>query len=318
MDRSHWSESSRMATSTAAPAVRAAFDALVDYAGLFPPARLPMAQATAEYAAARSGRHAWILGRFIISASTLVSAGASACDAPLSVIVDADPDPRQWFRSMQTLLESLAAFHEKRRSVEALEAPLPKMHGEGFDGTIAQLGAYVARAGLSDLPVYAEIPRGAGWTQRLPSAMAAASRAGLGAKLRCGGLTEDAFPSIDEVAQFVAAAAQAGVGFKATAGLHHPVRHRDAATGFPMHGFLNILAAAALAPSVDGETLRRIIAEEEPTAFTFDDRSFAWRHERVSVDRIILTRSKAFVAYGSCSFAEPVDDLTALGMLPRE
>lgn len=83
-----------------------------------------------------------------------------------------------------------------------------------------------------------------------------------------------------------------------------------------MHGFLNLIAAAALAPRVDSRTLQRIVAEEEPTAFTFDDAFFSWRNERIDVAELTQTRNDAFVGYGSCSFSEPVEDLAALGFLP--
>ncbi|HEY6326505.1 MAG TPA: hypothetical protein VIW73_08370, partial [Candidatus Cybelea sp.] len=114
---------------------------------------------------------------------------------------------------------------------------------------------------------------------------------------------------------FILAANNARVPFKATAGLHHPVRRLDAAGGFMMHGFLNLLAAAALAARVDSNTLRRIVAEEDPSAFRFDDDSFAWRDERIGIDDLTQARRAAFVAYGSCSFSEPIGDLSALGIL---
>jgi hypothetical protein len=145
-------------------------------------------------------------------------------------------------------------------------------------------------------------------------ALAAASGAGLRAKLRCGGVTAQAFPSVDEVADFIAAAAAQRVAFKATAGLHHPVRHIDAATGFPMHGFLNLLTAAALATRVSREMLHAIVAEEDAGAFTFSPATLQWRSERIDSTQLAAVRD-AFIAYGSCSFSEPVEDLTALGML---
>jgi hypothetical protein len=170
---------------------------------------------------------------------------------------------------------------------------------------------------LADLPVFVELTRSDRWGELLAPAMEALQRHGFGAKLRCGGLTAAAFPSVADVAAFVACAQRNRVPFKATAGLHHPVRHLNAATGFTMHGFLNLLAAAALAPRVDETALQRIVAEEEPAAFEFDEESFSWRGERIGVRELALTRREAFVAYGRCSFAEPVDDLTALGILAR-
>lgn len=44
---------------------------LIDHAPLFPPASLPLDEALAEHARARSGEHAWLLGRFVVPASRL-------------------------------------------------------------------------------------------------------------------------------------------------------------------------------------------------------------------------------------------------------
>src|SRR5512147_310272 len=44
---------------------------LIDYAGLFPPAGLGMAQAVANYARYRQSPHSWALGRFIVPAARL-------------------------------------------------------------------------------------------------------------------------------------------------------------------------------------------------------------------------------------------------------
>jgi hypothetical protein len=314
-----------MSTSTALrPSVRVALNALVDYAGLFPPATLAMDAAVAEYARERRGPAAWMLGRFIVPASRveelLAAIGESGEPFELSVIVDADPEPRRWFASLQETLTAVARLRgqERRVRVGALEVPLPSpaSQRETFDAPLGQLGASIDRAGLRDLPVYAEAPRGPRWLESLADTLCAASRARLGAKLRCGGVTAQAFPSVAEVAAFVRAASGAGVAFKATAGLHHPVRHVDAATGFPMHGFLNVLGAAAFASRVDATTLEGIVAEEDAAAFVFDDVGFAWRDRRATLAELESARAAAFVAYGSCSFAEPVEDLIGLRILP--
>jgi len=69
-----------------------------------------------------------------------------------------------------------------------------------------------------------------------------ADPAGLGAraKVRCGGLTPEAYPSTADLAGFLHRAAAARVPFKATAGLHHPLPNP------PMHGFVNLFLAACL------------------------------------------------------------------------
>ena len=305
-----------MTTSTALrPSVRAALHGLIDYAGLFPPAQLSLDAAQREYREARGGPYAWMLGRFILAARRLEESPGDFGE-PLSAIVDPDVDA----------LHRLADAKRGGAAVEALEIPLmesvsPFREHLSRDDVLDALGALesdLVVAGLRDLAAFAEIPRGGAWWRSLDETMSAAARFRLGAKLRCGGLTAGAFPSVEEVAAFVGAAARAEVPFKATAGLHHPVRHRDAATGFVMHGFLNLLAAAALAARVDAETLERVVGEEDPRAFAFDQETFAWRDQRVSVAELQRVRREGFIAYGSCSFSEPVEDLTALGVLPAQ
>jgi hypothetical protein len=305
-----------MATSTAMyPSVRTAFAELIDYAGLFPPAALELPTASREYQTARSGPHAWMLGRFIVAASQLERA-AVAFEAGFSVIVEPTADA----------LASVARMRAHAKTIAALEIPLqnslsPSRERLSRDEVLDLLGALeadLAVSGLRDLPAFVEIPRTGPWWNVLPEIMNALARFRLAAKLRCGGVTAAAYPSVAEVAIFIAAAQSANVAFKATAGLHHPVRHVDPATGFVMHGFLNLIAAAALAPRADPELLARVIADEDPSAFAFDDESFTWRDQRIELAELQRARDASFVSYGSCSFAEPVEDLTALGLLaPR-
>jgi hypothetical protein len=290
-----------MTTSTAVrPSVRAAFDALIDYAGLFPPAGLAPAAAQLEYLTARAGPYAWMLGRFIVPAAGLTE--PSSFNGPFSVIVE----PRL------EALNALAMLRTPELDIEALEIPL----GTGRPEIVNLLEAGLSVARLRDIPAFAEIPRAQPWRETLAAIMSALALAGVGAKMRCGGLTASAFPSVEEVAAFIAAAQTSGVPFKATAGLHHPVRHVDPQTGFTMHGFLNLLAAAALAPSLQAEALATIVAEQDPSAFRFEDECFWWRDRRIDLATLKHARHSGFVAYGSCSFDEPVEDLVALGILP--
>jgi hypothetical protein len=105
--------------------------------------------------------------------------------------------------------------------------------------------------------------------------------------------------------------------FKATAGLHHPLRHVDADTGLPAHGFLNLLAASALsaAHGSTAGTLERVLAQEDPAAFTVSERGLEAEGLRASTGQIAAARRHLFTGYGSCSWREPVEDLRRLGML---
>ncbi|HVA27700.1 MAG TPA: hypothetical protein VNF68_05940 [Candidatus Baltobacteraceae bacterium] len=307
-----------MSTSThVLPPVRTAFRRFIDYAGLFPPAKLDMRPALEAYRAAQGGAFDWMLGRFIVPASLLDALDAVAAGSAVdcSVILDAKRGAREWFVSAQGLLERVAG----RADVGCLEVPLPPLASkrETYDATIGQVAMLAERRGLRDRPIYVELPRDERWRELLPGAMVALSRYGLGAKLRCGGVVAEAFPDVDEVGTFISAAGAEHVPFKATAGLHHPVRHQNAATGFKMHGFLNLLCASVFVHRVDAATRDAILADETASNFSFDERTLAWRDLRASDEEIAAAREHGFVAYGSCSFDEPLEDLSALSMLPE-
>lgn len=123
---------------------------------------------------------------------------------------------------------------------------------------------------------------------------------GLRAKVRCGG---SVLPSVPALTEFIRACRRLEVPFKATAGLHHPVRSGDD------HGFLNLLAAAVFGDEEEA------LAEEEPTAFEVTNETFAWRERRAGPEEIARARRELFVSFGSCSAQEPIDGLRALGML---
>lgn len=139
---------------------------------------------------------------------------------------------------------------------------------------------------------------------------------GLRAKIRTGGITPDAFPAVANVAEFIRACKAKGVAFKATAGLHHPLRCVKPLTYEPnaplgtMHGFLNVFLAAALPDQANA-----VLAETDPEAFAFDDDGAWWRGHRVSTEEIIAMRRDFATSFGSCSFEEPIADLRALGWL---
>jgi hypothetical protein len=65
-----------------------------------------------------------------------------------------------------------------------------------------------------------------------------------------------------------------------------------------------------------GETVaREILEEHDASSLTFDEAGVAWRGHRLSASQLADARALAIRSFGSCSFREPFDDLTALGML---
>jgi hypothetical protein len=283
---------------------------LIDYAGLFPPAELDMRSAVAEYARARRSPEAWMLGRFVVRASRLDeladAAGGfvAADDHPwrLAVLVGGD------LGSETGAILALNGRLAGRVVADAVEtkAATPR----DVDGALASIPA--------ELAAYVELPT----TVDLAPLLAVVADRGARAKVRTGGVTPQAIPSPDAVARFLVACAEAGVAFKATAGLHHPVRSLRPLTYSAngprgvMHGFLNVFAAAALAR--EGATLsdvEDVICEEDLDAFSFHDDGLSVASRRISATSLAAARSGFALGFGSCSFAEPVSDLEGLGIL---
>ena len=305
---------------TTLPSVRALLDALVDYAGLFPPAQLSVSEALHEYAAARGSDRAWMLGRFVAPASRLAEV-ADCAEGPLQVcaIVDASPEPREWFDEVARSLATIEGIQRSHPAVavEVLEVRLPRLERmrDSYDAAVGQFAAMRAEAGFGSCEAYLELPFDGRWRAELPTALRAMRRSKLFAKIRCGGALATDFPSPQDVAAFLTAAREEGVAFKATAGLHHPIRHYDKATGFMMHGFLNLLCATAAAADVTDEILERMLADEIASDFSFGEHAMGWREVSLPVETLVTARRSGLRAYGSCSFREPVADLENMGVL---
>lgn len=293
---------------------RIVFGGLIDYAGLFPPASLDMAGAVAGFRDSRRSPFNWIVDRFIVPASRLEELGselASSMSAGeeqwrLSVIANLGEFPS--FSETHRAVASYSAEMATASSVELVEAKLPSQPTDLDIGDAAVEFATMGAIAFFEMP-----------PDELPiDAIAAARRqrdVAIGAKLRCGGVTADQFPSPERVADFITGCVARSLPFKCTAGLHHPVRHVADDTGFVHHGFLNILAASLSALEAMDD-LVDILSDDDPSSFTVSRSGVSWRGRSYRADSVISSRAAGFVGYGSCDFDEPIADLVELGMLP--
>jgi hypothetical protein len=128
-------------------------------------------------------------------------------------------------------------------------------------------------------------------------------------KIRCGGVSLQNFPSVTEVAEFLAVINEGNASFKATAGLHNAVRHTDDETGFTHHGFLNLLVATSRMIAGGG-----VGPEAHEALETIDGKALAAEAQALTEDEQLAVRSM-FASYGSCSLTDPVTDLEELGLL---
>jgi hypothetical protein len=304
--------------------LKALLSGLIDYAGLFPPAKLPLADALANHRRYQQGEDAWMLGRFVCPAARLAELAAHA-----SLLSDGPPlvvsAPGRGGAGAEELLGNLQADladidacrsrHAGRVVIDALEVRIPT-DGPLRSSLFEQVAELTASAGLSlffEAPIDdVEALDGLFFHLRTTSFVRPA-----GYKMRTGGLEAAAFPSADQIALAVAQCAAERVPFKATAGLHHPFPRHDAGVGARMHGFVNLFTAGVLAYHrlIGPEAARDVLLDESPANFRFGDAGLRWGRFAADTHQIVQARAEGALSFGSCSFDEPRDDLRALGWM---
>ena len=265
---------------------------LFDDAALFPPGDAPMADAVPAHRQL-SSRFGGLVGPFVVPAARL--------DELAAQLEDGDRIPVSLIAGTGALPAALArVVADPRLTLAAVEV------SGAVDGPAAAEAVRVVEDVLPPgTPVAVELPR----TAARDDVLDALTGTGYRAKLRTGGVRADLFPDPEELAGTLAACTSRGLALKCTAGLHHAVRHTDPVTGFAHHGFLNVLLAVdALAAGAPPLVAAAWLGEERPSTVGAAVRS--WTPARV-------TRARAvFTSFGTCSVAEPVHDLIALGLLP--
>ncbi len=293
---------------------------ILDYAGAFPPARLGLAEALANYARDRSGRHAWMLGRFVLASARLkefeeLAASFERWESPweLSLVLSGEPGQE---------IEHIQRFNERwsgKATIVSVE--IPPLEPSAIGRVARRLPGAVEA--FFEVSVDRSLVDQGPLDPRLDARLAAIAASGASAKVRTGGVSADAFLSTTQLCRFISSCVEARVAFKATAGLHHALGGRYPVTYDPdspsavMHGFLNVCAAAALMHSgvIESREALDVLDESSAEAFKFLPDSFVWRDRRVTARDLADTRRSFFRSFGSCSFREPIEDLERLRIL---
>jgi hypothetical protein len=287
----------------------------IDYAGLFPPATLKMDVALENYVQYSTGPSAWALGRFIVPVSRLDEFENGLRELPgrpidypwrfaalLGTEIESDLERLDEFKQRQInsglTIDTVEVKASSESSVEEILHRIPPT-----------------------LMTYLEVP-----VDRDPgSLIAGIARQGGRAKVRTGGVTQDAFPTAPDLLRFIRRCTEAGVPFKATAGLHHALRgeyrltYEPGSSRAPMFGFLNLFLTVALARAGMGDDVAAHLLEEgSRDAFRADSHGIGWRGNWLDLKALGDTRRLGMISFGSCSFTEPIDELEVLGLLhPR-
>ncbi|MED1471952.1 hypothetical protein [Bacillus salipaludis] len=290
---------------------------LIDYAGLFPPASLPLSKAILNYHSYIHESDSWMLGPFVIPASRLVNLEPfkAKFNDPfplrLSVILTKSGDLEADLEAIQCFLET----YQTAGTIEAIEVPV-------FLEVDREFLERLEKQMENDL-VYCEVTgTNDQFLKNLDTiqTMNQKSSKRFGVKLRLGGTTAKLFPSARQTAFMIHECQKRGLALKFTAGLHHPIRqYREEVETF-MHGFVNVFTASILAycRSVNMETIQTILLDENPANFSFTKDTLSWREFTVSSSEINDARSFFAISYGSCSFDEPREELGGLNIFHGE
>ncbi|MQM25013.1 hypothetical protein [Glycomyces albidus] len=247
---------------------------LIDDAAVFPPGNAPLEAAVPAHRGYRQSWFAPLVGPLLVPQSRLGELDPGRGELRIGVVVDGEP-------------EAVAP------AVAALAPQVMVTHYESRHALDHLVKHFSGKA------VYAEIPFG-------EDALDAVRPTGFTPKFRTGGVAAEFFPSPAVLAAAIHGCRRRGMQFKLTAGLHHAVRHRDPATGFVHHGFLNVLLAAdAAANGADVDAIAETLASEDA-------------EDLASRAKPLLGRPRAlWTGFGSCSIDEPLGDLLHLGLLQR-
>ncbi len=302
-------------TPTIPVSLRALLSELVDYAGLFPPAKLDMASTVANYANYLGSDDAWALGRLIVPATRLDEFDRHAA-SHLPTAPEADP----WELTALVAPADSAVFDVDMKRIAAFNETHIEPDNGHAEITVIELRGPTPGAidnVLDRIPDLIFPFFEVAVTDDARGLIAAIAGSDAGAKVRTGGVAAAAYPSPDHLARFIAACASAGVPFKATAGLHHPLRHFSEAVGTDEFGFLNVFTAGILARtmSLDERAIAAVLVDESPESFDFGDEQLSYGDWALSIDAIRDAREKFAISYGSCSFTEPLADLRCLNLL---
>ncbi|MCH7826316.1 MAG: hypothetical protein IH849_16085 [Acidobacteria bacterium] len=291
----------------------------IDYAGLFPPAKLDLKPALEEYRSVMESESAWIVNRFVIAGSQLAEGAAIWSE------MSDDPDDRVPATVIAKALSSGATASESLQyeqslikaqvgcfDVTGLEIKLPI--GDELAGCAGALKKSYSWFEEREIDVYVEFP----WEDGANEAMAelASVVEGVGFKARLGGVKKEQFPSVEQVASFIYEVAGLESPFKFTAGLHEPVRHYDKDIDVYHHGFLNVFVAAALAMIQNATVaeVEQILKIEDGKLFRFTDQTVECLGSTLSL-KDIDEWWLYFGGYGSCTYDEPIEGLKRLGLI---
>ena len=317
--------------------LQALLNKIIDYAGVFPPTKLPLEKAFEIYNSFYPGEYDWMLSNFIIPANKLDGITILLKDNyqndkvyPFSILGSSGATEEEFLVNLKSDLQSWKQFLESntgRVETKAFEVKLPieliaRQNSEETAMFIESVSDDISQNIEGEISLFFEGVLDEEWKTNIKVLAEGIQQhndnyPNSGLKLRTGGIEKSAFPSPEQVAYTIRTCLDHQIPMKCTAGLHHPVRHFRDEVNTKMHGFLNIFCAGAIAirHNISEHEMIKLIEEEDPSSFKFTDEKFTWDNYEIPIDDIEYSRKSLLISYGSCSFDEPLEDLQNLNLL---
>jgi len=309
---------------------------LFDYAGLFPPAKLPLVQAFQNFTHYQTHVQNNALGKFIFpleKTDEFISFRIKLQNAtiPFSVLLT-----KVQHSSLAT--NSLALDIQK---LEQLAATTPCVCISSFETVPPEdiltssdkglLFSYFKTLQKFLAPfkttVFFEVPYENSPSEfflRTLGEHIIDTKTPFAAKLRTGGTHAHQIPSAESLARIILQCAQNRLPVKLTAGLHVPVPNFNPSVGATLHGFLNVVCCLLVAHDhfcgsqnspVTQSSLQNILTNFKEDDFKFTADGLHIGSVFMANDRLKKLRDNCVKSIGTCSFLEPLEHLSHMGVL---
>jgi len=314
---------------------------LIDYAGMFPPANLDLYNAFTNYMNYLNSNDEWMMDKFICSIKSFKIFKDHDSDlskvlhdfksdrwVSFSLLLTGGNSSKEFLKTLDKDLKLIKDFvnsHSEIIITDYFEAKFPddvsgKNNSNSCKKFLKECFEIINENEMFGCKFFFELPINENYEfvfDKLAYTMGELGGRNAGFKLRTGGETPKLFPAPEQVAFALKACNDNKLQFKATAGLHHPIRHYNNSVSAKMHGFLNVFGAGILAyaNTLSLKEINEIVNDENFESFNFTEEEFRWNDISANSDLISKARNEFVLSFGSCSFDEPRDDLKKLNLL---
>jgi hypothetical protein len=316
---------------------------LIDYAGMYPPANLDLSTAFTKHLEYLNSEDEWMMDKFICSINSFEKFTNHDSDVSkqlhnfrsdrwvsFGLLLTGGKTSKEFLKTLDKDLEMIKGFvseHFELIVTDNFEAKLPEdISGKNNSGACKKFlndcSIIFNEHGLFGSKIFFEPPVNNDYEfvfEKLAYTMAESDKNGgnAGFKLRTGGITPELFPTTEQVAFALKSCKEHKLQFKATAGLHHPIRHYSDSVSTKMHGFMNVFGAGVLtyANSLSLKEITEIVNDENAGSFKFTEEEFRWNDITAGSGIISKARNEFVLSFGSCSFDDPREDLKKLNLL---